>query len=136
MDIGTGCPGALGTPSLTLSAPWTLPRLGDTLAVTLSGLPVNLGGLGMGFSDQVFAGSPLPLDLTPRGMPGCRVHAAPEATVFLVGQNHAAELSLAIPNATFLLGLAFYQQGFAVDPGANAAGLTLTNSMQGLIGRR
>ncbi|MCA8977400.1 MAG: hypothetical protein KDC98_21945 [Planctomycetes bacterium] len=131
---GDGCPGTLGTPVLSLTSPWTLPRIGDNLQVTLTGLPTHVAGLVMGFSDQVFGGAALPNHLDWLGMPGCYLRAAPEASTFLVGQNHAASLSLTIPNAAGLLGLDFYQQGLPFDAAANTLGITVTNSMRGTIG--
>jgi hypothetical protein len=41
-----------------------------------------------------------------------------------------------VPSDAALIGCQFFQQGFAIDPAANAAGLTASNGALVLIGRQ
>jgi hypothetical protein len=132
---GTGCVGSLGPPALALTAPWTLPWLGSSLDVTVDHLPFNVAALAMGFQDQTFGTAPLPLDLTPFGSPGCFLRISADACTLLVGAAGTASWSLAIPNANALVGLRFFQQALSLDPGYNALGGVLTNSIVGTVGR-
>lgn len=131
---GTGCPGSVGAPSLAATRPWTLPRLGDSLGVTLSNLPQSVGFLAMGFQDQMSGTLPLPYPLAGIGMPSCFLRVSMDATLLLLGANQEVSFQLPIPAANPLLGLSFYQQGLSFDPAANAAGFAVTNSAVGVIG--
>lgn len=135
---GDGCagPGTAG-PELALRAPWTRAWLQAPwpFEVALSNLPLSIGMLAMGFGDQQHAGLPLPIDLAALGMPGCFLRIAGEATLFVSGSGGRATVSLTLPPNAALLGQVFFQQGFALAPGANAAGILATPSFRGAIGR-
>jgi hypothetical protein len=134
---GAGCPGTFGVPGITLAAPWTLPWLGGQLEVLVHRLPVGAAFLTMGFGDQSHAGVSLPADLAVLGMPGCFLRVQPEATVLLAAPaTSLLPFTLPVPNRPSLLRQTFFQQALVLDPGANAGGATISNSMRGVIGSR
>jgi len=76
----------------------------------------------------------LPLALLPFGMPGCLLQVDPAITQLLIGSGGSAAWSLNVPNDAGLLGVQFFNQGAAIDPGANAAGVTVSNAGAAVIG--
>jgi hypothetical protein len=72
VSLGAGCPGSNGTPILSSSQ---RPVIGKLLSIDVTQLPLpqpaNLVLLVLGFSDTVSGGAPLPISLSPLGMPGC-----------------------------------------------------------------
>ncbi len=134
-SLAAGCPGTLGSPGLALTHNWTRAWMGRTLSVDLTNLPQSTGFLAIGWSDQQAGSFQLPLDLAPFGMPGCHARVATDLIVPLTGANNAATWTTPVPQNNALLGVSFYQQGFAIDPAANAAGLTASNSVRVTIGR-
>jgi hypothetical protein len=134
--VNRSCPASSSPPELDLTQPWTRPWLGDTLSVTARSLPLSVGLLVMGFSDQQFGGNTLPYPLDVHGMPNCFLSVAPDATLLAVGSGGAATFALAIPNLPPLLGTQFWQQVFAPAPGANAAGMLASGSHRGRVGQR
>lgn len=134
---GAGCSGGVPGPDLDLAAPWTRAWLGSPwpFRVQLTGLPQSVAVLVTGLTDQIWLGTPLPLDLSGLGMPGCSLRVATEANVLAAGAAGTAEIALTLPPAAALLGQVFFQQGFALAPGANAAGVLATPSRRGVIGR-
>ena len=134
--FGSHAPGC--TPAspwnLTLSQPGTRAWIGRTFAVEV-GTPSTLALLAMGFSDQLFQSVQLPFDLTAAGLTGCSLNVAPDAIAFGAGSAGSAAFALAIPNGVGLLGTTFFQQGFALAPGANPAGLVATDSVRATVGR-
>lgn len=131
--FGAGCAGTLGAPALSIAAV-SQPEPGGTVLLDLTGLPQGLGVVAMGFSATTFGGQALPLPLGGYGMPGCDLLVAPEAAVVLVGTGGSATWSLPLPAAAALLRVSFWNQGFAFDPAANAAGLTASNAVRTTIG--
>lgn len=131
---GSGCLGAQ-SPALGLTFPWTRAWLGSTLDLTAGGLPLSSGLLAMGFSDQSYGATPLPLDLSSYGMPGCMLRVAPDATALLVGANNTVSWQIPIPNQQSLLGIPFWQQVLAPAPGVNPAGMVTSASMRGTVGQ-
>lgn len=132
---GQGCPGTQGIPTLRLTADWTRAWMGRTLSVDLQNLPQSAGFVAIGWSEQRAGAFTLPYDLTPFGMPGCFARVATDLIVPVVGQNQSATLTMPVPQNNALLGVTLYQQGFAIDPAANAAGLTAGNSVRLSVGR-
>ena len=122
-------------PTLMLTQSWTRAWIGDTLEVTVGFLPLSMAFLAMGFSDQTYGATPLPLNLANYGMPGCQLHVAPDATRFAIGANNATNFQLAIPNSQSLLGVTFGQQVLAPFPGANPADALTSASIRGTVGR-
>jgi hypothetical protein len=130
----TGC-AAPTSPTLRLSKTWTRPWLGGTLSVDVNPCPQSFAVLATGFSDQQYGGATLPYDLTASGMPGCQLRIAPEHLLPAYGAAGTVTFTLPIPNAPVLVGTSFWQQAFVMAPGTNAAGVLLSNSMRGRIGK-
>ena len=130
---GTGCAGTLGAPTLVPNGA-SLPEPGGVAALDLDHLPQGLALVTMGFSATSTGGQALPLPLGPYGMPGCDLLVAPEAAQLVLGAGTAAAWSLPLPPAAALLGITFWNQMFAWDPAANAAGLTASNAVRTRIG--
>lgn len=134
-SLSPGCSGTLGQPTLTLTHNWTRAWMGRALSVDLQNLPQSAGFLVMGWSNQHAGSFQLPLDLNPFGMPGCHARVATDHIVPLAGTNQTATLTMPVPQNSALLGVTLYQQGFALDPAANAAGLTASNAVRVTVGR-
>jgi hypothetical protein len=121
--------------TLHLTSPWSRAWLNQTLSVEAA-TPSGSALLAMGFTDQTWMSSGLPIDLTSFGLTGCNLNIAPEAT--LLGTNTGAgnpvTFTLPIPNAPGLLGVAFWQQAFPIAPGANPAGMLASDSVRATVG--
>lgn len=130
---GTGCAGSSGTPALA-AAPGSRPALGTSFAMELQGLPLGVGLLGLGFTDATSGPFTLPFDLAVFGMPACSLRIDPAVTLFLVGSGTTASTAIVIPQDPGMLGLNLFAQGFSIDPLANAAGLTVSNSGKAKVG--
>ncbi|HLQ38648.1 MAG TPA: PQQ-dependent sugar dehydrogenase, partial [Planctomycetota bacterium] len=132
--FGHGCTGVVG-PALA-AAPGQLPLRGQTFSVQLTLLPQPPAGAAfgmLGLSKSLWGTTSLPLDLLGFGMPGCTGYVAPDATTLLVNSGGAATWPLAIPNLGGLIGQEIYLQALVLDPGRNAAGLTVSNAGEGVI---
>lgn len=124
---GTGCKGRNGNlPVLSYSG---TPEIGNGMSIHVAAAtPHRPAILFLGASKKAWGLIPLPLDLTPIGAPGCKLLCSGEA--ILPNPTDAsgnATQNLAIPNAAALVCLMFYNQWIIVDPGANTAGLALSN---------
>lgn len=129
LPYGAGC----GATPLTF-APDTRPRLGITVTSTIGNLPATstTAFVAMGFDARNLGAAALPLSLAGVGMPGCDLWqsadlglANPTTPVAGGGFRHA----LAIPNSSAFLGLHAYVQAWAPAPGANAAGIVVSNGI-------
>lgn len=131
--FGTGCAGSIGTPQLAAAAG---PRLGQLFASTLTGLlpTMPIAAMATGFSNQVYNGIPLPVDLAPAGMPGCPLYTALDLIDVISAAGGTAVWTVVVPSGPQFLGLPFYQQGASLDPGVNAFGAVLSNAAAGVIG--
>ncbi len=134
-SLSPGCPGSLGEPTLRLSRDWTRAWLGGALSVEFTNLPQTAGLIAAGWSNQWAGTVALPLDLAPYGMPGCFARSSVDALFIVAGSANAATLTIPIPVHGTLLGVPLYQQGFALDPAANTAGLTASNLVRSIVGR-
>jgi hypothetical protein len=132
---GAGCTGSLGEPTLCLTHNWTRAWLGGILSVNLTNLPQSAGFVVNGWSATSAGAFALPLSLDPFGMPGCMARVSFEDVRFVSGSNNAATTTMPVPLSNALLGLSFYQQGYAVDPAANAASLVAGNAVRITVGR-
>lgn len=130
---GTGCPGALGTPSLDAVGA-SRPAIGSTLQLAIGNVPQGVAILGLGFSNTTTGTFALPLDLTPFGLANCTLFAAPQSTTLLLAAGTTATWNWSIGNQPAWFGARFYCQAFVLDTGANAVGLTLSNAGAGRIG--
>jgi hypothetical protein len=120
-------PGDAAGPHIGMGLP---PRPGAPVAIHLSGAaPAATGLLLLGASDQQWLGVPLPLDLTPAGLPGCFLYLSPD--VILVQPTDAtgfATRTLAIPADPMLAGATFFAQ-WCVDPAPSGAPPTFTRAL-------
>jgi hypothetical protein len=133
---GVGCPGTAGVPTLA-AAPGQRPVVGQSFRLSLVNLPPGAPVLlTVGFSTEVAGPLPLPLELGPLGMPSCWLWASLDVAYGLANANGTASLVLPIPNDPRHAGLVFYDQGFVFDPGANPAGVIVTNAGEGHVGLR
>jgi hypothetical protein len=129
--FGTGCPSSAGVSQLINA---TLPRLGQTMFVIVNNMPLNLGLMATGSSNQTSGFGPLPLDMTGFGITNCLLRVSPDLLTTLAGGGGSASYSLAIPNANNLLGLQLHQQPFVFDVGLNPFGGALGNAATFQIG--
>lgn len=111
-----------------------LPRVGRTLSVSLRHLPQSAVFFHIGWSNTNSALGPLPLDLGVYGAPGCFGRVSPDVAFLILGAGGTAVYDLAIPNESRHPGVQFYTQGVALDPGANALGLTATDAAVARVG--
>ena len=130
-SFGSGCPNSLGTPQLINA---TLPRLGQTMIVNVTNMPIGLGLMITGASNQTSTLGFLPYDLTAIGLPGCFLRTSLDLTDGLLAFGSTASWSLAIPNGVQLLGAEFYQQAFVFDPPLNAFGGSMSDAAVWQIG--
>jgi hypothetical protein len=131
--FGPGCAGTLGVPGLA-PAPQSRPLLGTTLRLDATNLPVGAGIMMLGLGNTASPFGPLPLDLTPLGMPGCAGRVSPDAQTFLFGAGGTAQFALTLPLNPVLAGTLFYDQVLVLDPGVNAFGATMSDATASLIG--
>lgn len=52
----------------------------------------------------------------------------------LFGQGGQAVFELPIPDAVALVGTRFFHQALVLDPGANAAGVVVSDAAEGIVG--
>jgi len=132
-NLGTGCPGSAGTPSLAAEG---FPDLGSSVDFKTAQLPAGqTGALFLGGSNETWNGMTLPMDLTGSGMAGCTLYISPDITIPTVA-NASGETSftVAVPNNSSLIRRAFFAQHAVVDPGSNQVGIVWSNGMFALIG--
>lgn len=132
--FGSGCAGTNGTPSI--AAPLGMfPRIGFPFRADVTNLPPGrFTTLLVGASKSQWGSLPLPLDLTPVGMPGCTAYCSDEWAFPLVNLNGTASWNVTVPNLAGLAGLRFYNQVYVSDPPTNQLGLISSNAAEGLIG--
>jgi hypothetical protein len=135
LQFGSGC----GTPS-PLLGPITgnQPALGRSFPTHVTGLPAStiVVFLPMGLSSTSAGGTPLPLDLTPLGMPGCQLYhdcVVPFVATTLQPGGVATH-SLAVPATPSLAGMQLYLQGWAFAPGVNSASAVTSNALALTLG--
>ena len=122
-------PGCAGSRQATRLVPRDTPRIGQTFALTLFDLPVDIALLATGWQQTA------PLDLGSLGMPGCELAVSTDVLTAIVGQSTRAKWSLPIPDLPALVGLRFYNQALVLDPFAgNSFGAVLSDAMEGVIG--
>jgi hypothetical protein len=129
--FGQGC--ALGAQfPVLMPHEGSRPQLGSefTLALESAGV-VNVFLLGL--SDQRTLGLPLPLDLTPFGLPGCALRVSLDDMRAETRSGGAAALRLRIPLLRTLLGAEFFAQAMATDI-AIATPIAFSNGVRITIG--
>jgi hypothetical protein len=136
VPFGTGCAGSAGVPVLTAGSELR-PYPGNDLTVDVAPVPANTAVLfSLGLSRTNWGGVSLPSALDNLGMPGCALLASGDATLLRFATGSAASLTIPIPNDQTFVGLVFYNQAFALDPPANAAGATASNAAAATIGSK
>lgn len=127
--FGEGCKGSNGTPTLSYVG---LPQVSKTLTQNLSNAKTNSVAVTvLGFK----ATSPLPVDLTAAGAPGCFLFQSLDVLGGTpTNASGSASLSLPIPNDKTLAGVVFYNQFFVLDPTINSLKLVGSNFGRVLIG--
>lgn len=123
--FGSGCVGTNGVPTLMAAHG---PRLGQSWSLTVANLnpAVNLVLLVCGFAPTSA------VDLGFLGMPGCEALTSLDIMVGVAGGGGAANWSW--PSVAGTFGASFFCQALALDPPANAAGLTLSNALAATLG--
>ena len=125
---GTACAGSAGTPQLDRQ-PGSLPALGGTFGVALSGLPVVPGVTLLAVDPETVRIGPLllPLELDPSRAP-CLLWTSPfGAGLVLVHAGPTAAVAFAVPASPALQGSIFALQAFSLDAGVGA-GFTPSNA--------
>jgi hypothetical protein len=116
--FGTACVG--GANRTPVMEPVFMPTIGTTTRIDIKEL--TLGGgvavLVVGLSDTTFGGAPLPVDLAPIGMPGCRAYVSVDATLALTHTVGGITWTFAVPNNPALSGQSLYLQTLSIDGGA------------------
>ncbi len=90
--------------------------------------PGQPGVMLFGSSDIAWGSVPLPFDLGPLGMPGCRLYASGDHMISMPTSGGTARLTYTIPAAASLDGLQCFNQYFSIDPGINPFGVTASNA--------
>jgi hypothetical protein len=123
--FGAGCAGsggfvpAIGATGGAPDAGTGNAAFGIRLWRALGGTPALLLA---GVSSQAWAGIPLPLDLSPFGLPGCSLLVSVEDSIATATSGAgpgagSAEISIPVPTDAFLSGGLVFLQWFVVDPG-------------------
>jgi len=136
VPYGAGCAGPTGVPLLAAQA-GSVPRLGGTLTMQLSGLPtgfLNVPVGWVGFDATTWNGLPLPLALDPFGFPGCQALLAPSMTFTLTNTGGSATWSIAIPFLPSFAGLQFYAQAGVTVVGFNPGGIVFSRGLHATVG--
>ncbi len=102
VTFGPGCPGSLGVPSLTAAGP---PRVGQTMRVTLQGLPVNQALVLFGASNTSSSAGPLPISLSTLRLPGCWLRISPDVAIPVMGASGSATFAFPVPTTPAPIGL-------------------------------
>ncbi|MEM7201654.1 MAG: hypothetical protein AAF628_15405 [Planctomycetota bacterium] len=135
-SFGNGCAGSAGTPSL-VGAAGSLPWLGQTLSLQLTSvLAGQPAAVWVGGSRTQWQGLTLPLELRAAGMPGCELLASPEVPVAVGTAGGTATLTVPLCVCASALGLSVFGQAAVADPGANPAGVVISNGIEAQIGGR
>ena len=114
-----------------------MPLLGQSFSVQLGQLPVDHSALvWLGASRTACGPFPLPFDLTPIGMTGCALLVSCELYFPVFTRNGTATWTVAIPDATALLGARFFNQALVGEAAANPFGAIVSNGGEGVIGLR
>lgn len=130
--FGHGCPGGNGTPTLAANPP----VLGQPFVLNIGSLGNQVvGGLLLqGFTSTSFAGTFLPLDLSPFGMSGCGLEVAPATNSFLLASNGNASFGFVVPNQPSLIGLHYFTQFMGLDFAAPNSSVSMSNAGHALLG--
>jgi len=132
-EYGAGC----GAPTPRLEgSPYRRPVLGERAFAVLRDAPTPAAALAIGWSDQTFAGQPLPLSLAPLGMTGCDQLQSADALLSFSGAapNGDPSFEPLLPTTPALVGIALHLQAFVFAPGANPLAITASNGLTWTLG--
>ncbi|MBK8098744.1 MAG: hypothetical protein IPK26_16650 [Planctomycetes bacterium] len=109
-----------------------LPRIGTTLALTITNYPSNatLGAV----IESLTQRNP-GIDLAASGAPGCLQFLNPDVANVVVVNNRMSVYNQPVPNSNALLGVRLFAQGLAFAPGANALGVLTSNGTELVVGQ-
>ncbi|MGE0145516.1 MAG: sulfatase-like hydrolase/transferase [Planctomycetota bacterium] len=133
LALGFGSACSIGT----LAAGTPGPTLGSNFPIALSPVDPSTSGVVilLGLSRDQIGSTPLPFALESLGMPGCYLLTSIEDAIGASLSTGAAELGLAIPSETALIGARFHLQASELVPGSNPTGITMSNGLACVIGR-
>lgn len=136
-SFGAGCAGTQGVPRLAAAA-GSQPWLGGNFDLLLDRAPTQASViLKVGLSKSSWSGLTLPFDLSVFGMTNCPLLVSPDVPLPLRADSRGeARQSIYIPLRANLLGAGAYLQAFVADPGANAAGATMSQAVEVRAGGR
>lgn len=128
--FGQSCQGSAGIPAFALNG---TAQLGTNLDLVCSSAPPSSPVYFMvGFDTHLPF---FPFDLGFAGASGCTLyHDVTASAGVLTDPAGTATLTLAIPTAAPIAGIALYASALVLDLGANAAGVTTTNYGRALLG--
>jgi arylsulfatase B len=126
---GDGCVGTFGTPQLTVT---DAPRIGSDYVLSIDYPSPDFAFDVIGFSDQFLGTTPLPLELSAYGMPGCSL-LCDALAVHYFGPT-GTDFDLHIPPLAALVWGTIFMQAFAIDPSANSTGLVASAGLRIEIG--
>ena len=130
---GVGC----GAPAPQLdAAPGSRPVLGSTFTASLVGAFPGVAAVTVGFgTDRISPYVPLPGPLDYLGMTGCMALHSSEVVGYPVQSVGGLDtVVVPIPLAPSLVTVQIYLQAYTAQPGANPAGVVLSNGLQLTIG--
>ncbi|MGE0144048.1 MAG: kelch repeat-containing protein [Planctomycetota bacterium] len=132
---GSSCAGSLGELGVTVPV-GNWPYIGRTLELEVAPVqPGRWAWFNFGISDRTAAGLPLPLDLSPIGMTGCRLLASIEASALVTASGASVSFRLPIPLQPALVGGELFAQVLSVDSAANVVGLISSHGVRLQIGQ-
>jgi hypothetical protein len=135
IGFGAGCPGTGGyLPRLRAQTPMQRPWDNSVMNMTVTTSP---GGsqfvfLNLGTSDTVWSGTPLPLDMTSLGAPGCFVWASADIGS-VSGSASGGAITFPITFPSGLVGASAFFQAVVVDS-INSLGLITSAGRRAIIG--
>lgn len=137
--FGQACAGSGGATPMLDRVPLVLPWTAREFEVHVTGMApsVTVGFMILGFSSESWFGQfALPRALDALGMPQCSLLVRGDLVETIEVRGGAGSWRLPIADDPSLFGMKFYNQAFALDPGANAAGIVVTNAAEGTIHAR
>ncbi len=134
--FGGGCVGSNGR--APLHDVGGLPWAGEPFEVAFTNLriPATTTVAFIGFSNTNWGGFQLPFALDAFGLTGCSLRVEPFVNQGIPSNNGRAAFTLTMPTDPAALGLGFYTQALALDPGANPGNATTSDGGTAVIGIR
>ena len=132
-EYGTGCSGQNGVPQLSADS---LPWIGDYYQVRLLQAPTTSFALmAIGFSNTVWNGLSVPVNLASYGLPGCQAWLGPDLSVGFGIANGGGTWGLNVCNCPFAVGIEYSLQALVLDPTVSRPlGASMSNALRARIG--